>query len=310
MGVPRDPPPVGSSARRLRRAAGLTSLGSAIALVALWWVFIRTDLGRFLDDLVKHSNDVTDPDVIGRRYSSLQLITTASLAIGCTGLLVVGVLRRRPLLGVATALVAGLSAVTTEFLKHGVIKRPVDLPDGAGFTDNTFPSGHATVSTALALAALMVTPRRWRLPVAITGSLWVVFQGTGVVLTGWHRPSDVFAGYAVALGWAAAAVWGLGVADHVDSAEVVVGAERGARWTLVVLAVAMGGLGASVLVGGDSPFTWRGLNYVAASASITVVGVGVVAGFTWLLRGWSLGRPPHDVAHPSRSRSVSSPPPT
>ena len=276
---------------RLRRAGALTALTAVLALAVLWLVFIETDLGRFLDDLVTASNDVTDPDAIGRRYSSLQLISSASLAVGCVALLAVGVLRRRPVLGVTAALVAGMSAVTTEVVKHGLIRRPVDLPGMAVPTDNTFPSGHATVSTALALAALVVAPRRGRLPVAVAGALWVAFQGTGVVLTGWHRPSDVLAGYAVAVGWAAVAVWALCVADEVTTAETVVRAERAAEWVLVALAVTLGGLAASVLGGGDSPFSWRGLNFVAASATITVGGVGVVAGFAWLLRGWSLGVP-------------------
>ncbi|MCP4436922.1 MAG: phosphatase PAP2 family protein [Actinomycetia bacterium] len=269
-----------SDLRRLGRNAAWTSAGSAVALALLWAVFVEAGWGQSVDDMVLESRRVTDLTAIARNASSLGLITNSSLALGCLALLVV-----------AAACVVGAATVTTEVLKKLVIDRPALIHESAGISGNSFPSGHTTISTALALAVLLVVPVRWRKVAGVVGALWITFQATGVVATGWHRPSDAVAGYAVSLGWAAFAVAALARLGRADRATEGDEDPRSA-WALILFALLMVGLVTSVLVGGASPFNLGGLSFVLASALIDALGIGIVVGFLWLVRGWSLGRPP------------------
>jgi len=280
-----------SDLRRLGRNAAWTSAGSAVALALLWAVFVEAGWGQSVDDMVLESRRVTDLTAIARNASSLGLITNSSLALGCLALLVVGLVRRRALLGVAAACVVGAATVTTEVLKKLVIDRPALIHESAGISGNSFPSGHTTISTALALAVLLVVPVRWRKVAGVVGALWITFQATGVVATGWHRPSDAVAGYAVSLGWAAFAVAALARLGRAERATEGDEDPRSA-WALILFALLMVGLVTSVLVGGASPFNLGGLSFVLVSALIDALGIGIVVGFLWLVRGWSLGRPP------------------
>jgi hypothetical protein len=95
--------------------------------------------------------------------------------------------------------VVGGATVTTEALKHVVLNRP-----NHGYeTTNTFPSGHTTVTCSLVFAALLVVPHAGRWLVQLVGSLGLGVVGTGTVVAGWHRPSDVVSGFGVTLAWGA-----------------------------------------------------------------------------------------------------------
>ncbi|MGI9578273.1 MAG: phosphatase PAP2 family protein [Microthrixaceae bacterium] len=274
----------------LRQRATWVMLASVVALVVLWMVFIQLEWGQRLDDLAIESRTVESPAAISQNSTALNLVTNASLALGCIVFLVVGFVRRRPLLGLAAVCSVGAATVTTEILKRIVIDRPIRFVEAPDLVDNTFPSGHATISTALALAALMVTPVRWRAHVAVVGALWVTFQCTGVVSAGWHRPSDALAGLAVALGWAAFAVLMLALLRRVERADTEGNDERGAHWILLVLAFVLVALVLSVVIAGDSPWSWGGIDFLIASAVIDIAGVAVVVVMLALLRGCSLGR--------------------
>lgn len=72
--------------------------------------------------------------------------------------------------------------------------------------DYGFPSGHAVLSMAFALALLLLAWRtRARWPVLIIGSLSVLLVGLSRLYLGVHYPSDVLAG------WLASIVWTSGV---------------------------------------------------------------------------------------------------
>jgi hypothetical protein len=66
---------------------------------------------------------------------------------------------------------------------------------------------------SLALAGVMVAPRRGRLAAAVIGSGLALAVGGSVVAWGWHFPSDVVAGYLLATGWASAFVAALNEAE-------------------------------------------------------------------------------------------------
>jgi hypothetical protein len=56
--------------------------------------------------------------------------------------------------------------------------------------NNSYPSGHATVGTSLALSLVFVSPSRWRPWLAVAAGCLSATFATAVLFTGWHRPSD------------------------------------------------------------------------------------------------------------------------
>ena len=99
---------------------------------------------------------------------------------------------------IAAAALVGVAVVSAEILKvllaHGrPARRPMHPVNAAAF-----PSGHATTATAVALAAVLVSPPRFRIPVALAAAAYAVGVCMSVLVVGWHFPSDVFGGMLVA----------------------------------------------------------------------------------------------------------------
>jgi membrane-associated phospholipid phosphatase len=107
--------------------------------------------------------------------------------------------RRRQAIA-AVALVAGAN-VTTQVLKVVLAHPRVQPAIGVEqLGPEAFPSGHATASMSLALAAVLIAPGRWRASVAIAAVAYVIGVCTSVLVLGWHFPSDVLGGLLVASG--------------------------------------------------------------------------------------------------------------
>ncbi|XWK87080.1 MAG: phosphatase PAP2 family protein [Phormidium sp.] len=69
--------------------------------------------------------------------------------------------------------------------------------------DYAFPSGHAMTSMTLVAALVILTwGTIWCLPILIFGSLFVLAIGWTRLYLGVHFPSDILAGWTVAVAWA------------------------------------------------------------------------------------------------------------
>ena len=122
------------------------------------------------------------------------------------GALVVGllVIRRRREAVLTVLSFAGALAITT-LLKHLIERpRPADLPVWAEVSTYSFPSGHATATAAVAGVAVLVSRRRWVAAVALP---LVLVAGWAQPALGLHHPSDVLAGWLVAVVWTTAVWW-------------------------------------------------------------------------------------------------------
>lgn len=83
--------------------------------------------------------------------------------------------------------------------------RPALWDSVAPETTYSFPSGHAMGSMTLAcVLVLLAWHTRWRWPVALSMAAFVVLVGLSRVYLGVHYPSDILAGWAVAMAWVAA----------------------------------------------------------------------------------------------------------
>jgi PAP2 superfamily len=135
----------------------------------------------------------------------LQTISLSSVALLGGAVVIVGLVRGGlPLAGVAVVVLGGAN-VATQAMKE-VLPRP-DLITGENHLGigNSLPSGHTTVAMSIAIAALLVAPRRYRGPVALVGVAYAGAIGVAVLTAGWHRPSDAVAAYAMVIAWGAAA---------------------------------------------------------------------------------------------------------
>ena len=83
---------------------------------------------------------------------------------------------------------------------------PMHHVAGTHVAPASWPSGHATAATVLALCALLVAPRRVRPAVAAIGGLYTLAVGCSLLILAWHMPSDVIGGYLLGALWVAVAV--------------------------------------------------------------------------------------------------------
>ena len=129
------------------------------------------------------------------RLSDTRLILLAAVAIA------LGLLARGRMYSVGF-LLGSLAAIGFARALKQAFDRPAPFPVPG---DPSFPSGHATASMALAAAAIALLPPhrlRWA-AVAIAGA-GVAGVAVSVVADGGHWPSDVLAGWALALAWVSA----------------------------------------------------------------------------------------------------------
>jgi membrane-associated phospholipid phosphatase len=64
----------------------------------------------------------------------------------------------------------------------------------------SYPSGSTAGAAALAVAAVLATPARWRPFTAVIGAAYAVWMAVAVVALGWHYPTDALAGLAFGVG--------------------------------------------------------------------------------------------------------------
>jgi membrane-associated phospholipid phosphatase len=200
------------------------------------------------------------------------------LPYACAGLacVVIALRRGRRARALAVAVLLLATGATTQALKH-VLSEPravswLESQIGA----NAFPSGHATGAMTLALCAVLVAPPAWRALVALVGGAFAVGVGYGVVVLGWHFPSDVVGGFLVAGAWTSLAVAGLRAFER-----PAIERPRPSGWPAAagVAAAAAGAAIAAAWTRADTVALYASErpSLVAAAAVIAALGLGLVA---------------------------------
>jgi membrane-associated phospholipid phosphatase len=132
------------------------------------------------------------------------------------GLLLVAVAlaQRRPRLAGGVVLVLAGSTICAEYLKPLLAQpRFATMVGSTKIPDASWPSGHSTAAMALVLCAIMVAPRRLRVPVAAAGAVFAVAVAFSLLTLDWHLPSDVVGGYLLAAVWSLFVLAALRAAD-------------------------------------------------------------------------------------------------
>jgi membrane-associated phospholipid phosphatase len=185
--------------RRDSAAPFLLAVACSLLLFALL-AFVVRDGGTFSWDreLVEYF-DAHYYDFAGLRRVTKALVYAAMAAGAVLAALVLAALvrlrRRRQAAFWAVAI--GGTLVLSPILK-ALFQRPQIGEPG----EYSFPSGNAMVSAAVGLSLfLVISPPRRRLAAALAGSGVVALYGLALVLLLWHYPSDVVAGWCVAVVW-------------------------------------------------------------------------------------------------------------
>lgn len=112
--------------------------------------------------------------------------------------------------GYAAVLSLIFGAIVTNLLLKNIVARPRPFTEIQGLvplitkpTDFSFPSGHTTASFAVALVMLWMLPGKYGIPAVVLAAL-IAFSR---LYLGVHYPTDVLAGFLVALMGSILSVW-------------------------------------------------------------------------------------------------------
>jgi hypothetical protein len=190
-------------------------------------------------------------------------------------LALIALARGRPRHAIVVAVVAVGATVTTELLKPlATVPRPAAAPQFAPAVDG-WPSGHMTAAMALALCLVLVAPARLRPSAAVLGGLFAAVQGYGVLLLGWHYPSDVLAACTIATAWLA-----LSVAVVGDRARSGLPRARPVVWPGALTAVLLAALAGGAVLARPAQaagFVECNTTFVAGALGLGAAALGAVA---------------------------------
>jgi len=212
--------PVGVAPRprlRPRPAWALSVAGLCVVGLAATWALAALVPAAHVRDAIA-LNDFTHlgvgrPRVDELANELLELLDPVRYTAFAAVLVVVALVRRRPLMALALAVVLAAAPLSAELLKPLLAHQHARV----GWEDvgaASWPSGHSTAATTLALCAVLVAPALLRPAVALLGAAFVLAVGVSLLILAWHLPSDVVGGCLLAALWVSLAVAALGVAER------------------------------------------------------------------------------------------------
>ncbi|MFD6679942.1 MULTISPECIES: phosphatase PAP2 family protein [Micromonospora] len=213
------------------------ALVQAAAFLAVWRVAVHLEIGQWVDTVALTGNRIGQDTIDGPVDRILNAMSVVSLLAATAMIGFIALIRGRIALAItATLLIAGAN-VTTQLLKYGLNRPDFGLDPERAAVGNSLPSGHTTVAASVAVALMLVLPRKVRAVGAFVGAGYAAVAGVATLSAGWHRPSDAVAAYLVVGVWAALAGLLLLITQR-EQAEVAPGdAHRVAALVLGVVGV-------------------------------------------------------------------------
>jgi membrane-associated phospholipid phosphatase len=284
---------------RSPRTPLLLAAGCAAGFVVLLALAYGSDGARWVDATsLQGFVDLQETALQSLSERVAQLGDPAEVGLIAAALAAVALARGRPRLALAVIVLLALTSVSSQLLKAWLAyPRYEGLVGSAQVAPEAFPSGHATAAMSLALAGVLVAPRRARPAAAVLGGSLALGVSFSVVSLGWHFPSDVVGGFLLASGWTLVVVAALrAAADRWPErsgrtrAARAVGraADRATTVGLAAAALAVAGLAllvASVVLVARLPDV---LDFAARHTALVVVGAAVAAAAGLLLAGMTL----------------------
>lgn len=181
---------------RVRIGAGLdrrllyAALVSAALAAADYLLMVRTTLGQRIDNAALVGSHEQVPSERLHDTFFLEKINAPNFIIVLLIIIGIGVLRRRPWLGLTAATGVVVSVSGVEFLKKVALGRPRLVTSDVIYPFNTFPSGHTATAIACALALVIVSPPSLRGLSAVAAGTYAWITAADVQTAGWHRSSD------------------------------------------------------------------------------------------------------------------------
>jgi membrane-associated phospholipid phosphatase len=272
--------------------------GAAVGFAAVFWsiyvVFVTTEPGQRLENTALVASALRADTTRADSLAYLSGVSVASLVAAMAIVALVGLVRRRPGLGVLAVGVMGVSAVLAEVLK-AILPRP-ELVDGpAWILRNSFPSGTATVAASVGIAALMVAPDRLRWLVLLAAAAVTAVVGQATQVTGWHRASDALGGVVLAASVGCAALLVLARIHHVQPSVVGRVHRRvyAMIWIVAVAAIALGAAILAIFLAFPLLRAPDDAESVALHTASDLIAFGLstiaIAAFAWVIQPYTLG---------------------
>lgn len=279
--------------RRARLLIGLSALGG-VAFIGLYVVFVRMPIGQRWDDRALLGDQLADLAARQMLTAALHGIRISTVALMVALILAIGLIRRS--VGAAALIAAAFAGAifSAEVLKRVLPRRDL-APELNAYVDNgnidTYPSGHSTIAMAFALALIIVSAPRYRPAVATFSMLWAAMIPMMALAAGWHRPSDVLGGMALALLW-------LGVAGVITVKRcgridpMYEGSQRLPISVTLVAGVCAAALLAWIWMGDPSNVPVGGgyVAFVVAEVAVSACALALVASYASALRGIDVTR--------------------
>lgn len=185
--VGRAPQPGGWAARVV--VGFLLAAAGAAVTAASWMLLVADDHGRRVDHAVMVAMEERFSSVHTRILDLLHMVSVVSVGLVLVVVAGIAIARRRPGAAVAGIALVLLTQVATQGLKAALPRE--------GTSENSLPSGHVTVITALVVATLLALPTALRWLAGVAGLVVVAGASVAVMAAGWHRPGDVLAAFGV-----------------------------------------------------------------------------------------------------------------
>lgn len=221
----------------LRRRALIWALAAAALGVLAYLLGVGSLLGQRAEESVLEASAFTDDPPAPLSLVSPLAVVISVAAIAMVALWVHGIGRT-----VTVVLSASVSILASQLLKERWLERPDLLEFDA---QNTFPSGHMTVFTAVAAALLWALPPRWRMIMSVPTVVLLGVVAWQLLEYGWHRPSDLIGAQALVVLVFAIAAW-VGPhrsrAAHSKPTAATVNRIVGLGLTILGLVILLGGL--------------------------------------------------------------------
>jgi membrane-associated phospholipid phosphatase len=188
--------------------------GCLLALAAIWMIAELVPAAHTKDAVILGEFvSLNRPRLETLGNFLLHLLNPSLFILWGIALVAVALAREQPRVAIAVVAVLCLAPLTADILKPLLAHQhePIGyVRIGAA----SWPSGHSTAATSLALCAVLVSPPSIRTAVATVGAIFVLAVGGALLMLAWHMPSDVVGGWFVAALWVSLALAALRAAER------------------------------------------------------------------------------------------------